>query len=158
MAQRDGTGPIVRTGRLLFVPLAAALVLTACSATATGAGTDESPRAVDLTMTDEMGFEPARIEVGRGETVLFRVRNVSHEGHEAYIGTDAEQRLHEARHYALRADEQTQTAHMGYGIHVARFGTGELVFRFDEDTEYVVGCHYPGHYEAGMRAVIEVSD
>lgn len=160
MAQRrrNGTVTLVRIGRPLFVLVAAAVVLAACSAAATGTGTAESPRSVDLTMTDETTFEPARIEGHRGETVRFRVRNVSNEGHEAYIGTDAEQRLHETRHYALSADEQTKTTHMGYGIHVAPFGTGELVFRFDEDTEYVIGCHYPGHYEAGMRAVIDVTD
>lgn len=160
MAQcrRTEKATIVRIGRPLFVLVAAALILTACSGAATTTGTAESPRAVDLTMTDEMTFEPARIEVRRGETVVFRVRNVSSEGHEAYIGTDEEQRLHETKHYALSASEQAKTTHVGYGIHVAPFGTGELVSRFDEDTEYVIGCHYPGHYEAGMRAVIDVTD
>ena len=26
------------------------------------------------------------------------------------------------------------------------------------DDELVIGCHYPGHYEAGERVVITVSD
>ena len=147
---------MVRIQRPLLLLAAAAVGLSACSGAATRTGTAESPRPVDLTMTDEMTFEPARIDVRPGETVVFRVRNLSKEAHEAYIGTDEEQRLHETAHYALPADDQTNTTHMGYGIHVAPFGTGELVARFDEDTEYVIGCHYPGHYAAGMRAVIEV--
>jgi uncharacterized cupredoxin-like copper-binding protein len=56
------------------------------------------------------------------------------------------------------AEGQTTTTHMGYGVHVAPFGNGELVVAFDNAYEYVIGCHYPGHYAAGMRAVIEVTD
>ena len=41
---------------------AAVLLLSACSAGAPNLGTDESPRRVDLTMTDEMTFEPATIQ------------------------------------------------------------------------------------------------
>lgn len=149
---------MVRFGLPLFVLVAAAVVLGACSGAATRTGTAESPRAVDLTMTDDMMFEPDRIDVRRGETVVFRVRNVANEAHEAYIGTEEEQRLHETVHSALSSEEQTKTTHMGYAIHVAPFGTGELVAKFDEDLEYVIGCHYPGHYAAGMRAVIDVSD
>jgi len=149
---------MVRIGLPLFVLVAAAVVLGACSDAATRTGTDESPRVIDLTMTEDMTFEPPRIDVRRGETVAFRVRNVANEGHEAFIGTDEEQRLHETNHYALPADEQMTTTHHGYGIHIAPLGTGELVFRFDEGAEYVIGCHYPGHYAAGMRAVIDVSD
>lgn len=148
---------MVRIGRPLFVLAAAAVVLSACSGAATRTGTAASPRAVDLTMTEDMTFEPARIEVRRGETVAFRVRNGSNEAHEAYIGTEEEQRLHETDHSGFGGNQEAVT-HMGYGMHIAPLGTGELVSMFDEDVEYVIGCHYPGHYAAGMRAVIDVSD
>jgi uncharacterized cupredoxin-like copper-binding protein len=148
---------MVRIGRMSLVLAAAAVVLSACSGATSRSGTADSPRVVDLTMTDEMTFEPARIQVRRGETVAFRVRNVSNEGHEAYIGTEEEQRLHERDHSGFGGDQDAVT-HMGYGIHIAPFGTGELVSTFDEDVEYVIGCHYPGHYAAGMRAVIDVSE
>lgn len=148
---------MIRIGRMLLLLAAAAVVLSACSSAATRTGTAESPRVVDLTMTDDMTFEPARIQVSRGETVTFRVRNVSNEGHEAYIGTEDEQRLHETDHSGFGGDQEAVT-HMGYGIHIAPFGTGELDFKVDQDVEYVIGCHYPGHYAAGMRAVIDVSN
>ena len=147
-----------------FVPgalaaLTATLVLGACSATpsATPSAPSPSARTVDLTMTDQRTFEPARIEVRRGETVRFRVRNVSNEGHEAYIGTEEEQRAHETIHTGLGASQQGTTTHFGYGIHVAPFGSGDLVAKFDQAYAYVIGCHYPGHYAAGMRAVIVVT-
>jgi uncharacterized cupredoxin-like copper-binding protein len=140
------------------VLLIAVVLLSACSAGVSTTGTDTSPRRIDLTMTDQLTFEPATIQVRRGETVRFVVRNVSNADHEAYIGTEEEQQLHATVHSALSSEEQTKTTHMGYAVHVPAFGNGEMLAKFDEDLEYVIGCHYPGHYEAGMRAVIEVSE
>lgn len=139
--------------------LAAVFLLGACSAAEPTVGTDSSPREIDLTMTDELTFEPATIEVRRGETVLFRIRNSSNQAHEAYIGSQEEQALHATRHSAVAPDEQTAIPHINQpAVHVPPLGTGEFLYRFDERVELVIGCHYPGHYEAGMRAVIEVSE
>lgn len=146
--------PLTMTRWALLV-LTTALALGACSATPPGASA--SPRIVDLTIAD-LAFEPATLEVGRGETVLFRIRNPYNEGHEAYFGTDEEQRLHANTHYTLPADEQSGTDHYTLGVHIAPFGTGELTYKFDTGDEWVIGCHYPGHYEAGMRMVITVTD
>ena len=138
--------------------LAAAGLLSACSAASPGTGTRASPRTVDLTMTQRLTFEPARITVRRGETIRFVVRNASNVGHEAYVGTDEEQQVHATKHGLVPAEDQWTTSHMGYGVHVAPLGSGELVVAFDRAYEYVIGCHYPGHYAAGMRAVIEVAE
>ncbi len=146
------------TGRAALLFTAASLILAACSTAGPQVSDTPSRRMVDLTMTERMTFEPARIDVRRGETVVFRVRNVSNEGHEAYIGTEAEQVLHENKHYGLGEGDQTKTAHMGYGVHVAALGTADLVVKFDQAYQYVIGCHYPGHYAAGMRAVIDISE
>jgi uncharacterized cupredoxin-like copper-binding protein len=35
--------------------------------------------------------------------------------------------------------------------------TGELTHTFDEAGEILIGCHLPGHYEAGMKSTITVS-
>lgn len=139
--------------------LAAVLLLGACSVEEPTVGTDSSPRDIDLTMTDEMTFEPATIEVRRGETVQFRIRNNSNEAHEAYLGSEEEQTLHATRHSEVASQEQTAIPHINQpAVHVPPLGTGEFLYRFDERVELVIGCHYPGHYEAGMRAVIEVSE
>lgn len=136
-----------------LVALTGAVVLSACSTTVPGSS--EAPRTVDLTMTEEGTFEPATIEVRRGETIRFAVRNESDEAHEAYIGTEEEQRAHATDHSGF-GDDQASAPHMGNGVHVPQFGTAELTFTFDTGSEYVIGCHYPGHYEAGMRAIVEV--
>lgn len=135
--------------------LAVVPVLAACSA-GPAVGTQASPRTIDLVMTDQMTFEPSRIEVRLGETIRFAVRNDSDQNHEAYIGTEEEQRLHETVHASVSAAGQASTTHMGYATHVPALGKGTIVATFDSDYEYVIGCHYPGHYAAGMRAVIEV--
>jgi uncharacterized cupredoxin-like copper-binding protein len=146
-------------GLRVVMLLTAVLLLSACSAGEPTVGTDSSPREIDLTMTDEMTFAPATIEVRRGETVLFRIRNSSNEAHEAYIGSEEEQTLHATRHSAVASEEQTAIPHINQpAVHVPPLGTGEFLYRFDERVELVIGCHYPGHYEAGMRAVIEVSE
>jgi uncharacterized cupredoxin-like copper-binding protein len=148
------SNPILRTVLLL----AAVGLLSACSPATPKAGTTASPRTVELTMTDQMTFEPARIDVRRGETIRFVVRNASNVAHEAYVGTEEEQRLHATVHSGLGAGDQTTTTHLGYGVHVPAFGNGELVVTFDKAYEYVIGCHYPGHYAAGMRAIVAVTE
>ena len=35
--------------------------------------------------------------------------------------------------------------------------TGELETAFDEAGTYEIGCHEPGHYDAGMKLTVEVS-
>ena len=34
--------------------------------------------------------------------------------------------------------------------------SGELMVTFDDVGEFIIGCHIPGHWEAGMRATIAV--
>jgi len=42
-------------------------------------------------------------------------------------------------------------------IFVAPGATGELVYTFTRPGTVLIGCHEPGHYALGMRAVITVS-
>ena len=141
------------------VIIAAAAFLAACSP-APGASSDGTARIVELTMTEALTFEPAQIEVRRGETVTFSVRNVSGEGHEAYMGTEEQQRLHSIEHSELSPSDQAEVTHLQSGLHIAPFGTGVIEYAFQDPDldEIVIGCHYPGHYEAGMQVVITVVD
>lgn len=138
--------------------IAATALLTACSAPA--ASPSRIDRVVELTMTEELTFEPAQVEVRRGEAVSFSIRNVSGEGHEAYIGTQEQQRLHDIEHSGLSPSEQAEVTHLLSGRHIAPFGTGVIEYAFQDPDldEIVIGCHYPGHYEAGMQVVITVVD
>ena len=137
---------------------AVGVLLSACSSGAPDSSTTPPARTVELTMTEQMTFEPARIEVRGGESIRFVVRNMSNQAHEVYIGNERQQQMHATEHSALAPAEQTTSDHIGFGVHVAPFGNGALAVKFDGPYELLIGCHYPGHYQAGMRAVIEVTE
>ena len=46
----------------------------------------------------------------------------------------------------------------GVSIEVAAGHKGELVVKFDQATTLQMACLIPGHYEAGMRGTVKVSD
>jgi uncharacterized cupredoxin-like copper-binding protein len=139
-----------------FVIVGLALILVSCSPSAARrdvpAGTD---RVVELSI-EGMHFIPDRIEVKAGELVAFVVTNPNDIPHELFIGTAAEQAAHEAMHMAAAASNQAQVRHGGYGIYLAPHDTGVVSYRFDTAGEIVLGCHLPGHWDAGMHATVVV--
>ena len=133
------------------------VLLVACSPTGARrdvpAGTD---RVVELSI-EGMHFIPDRIEVRAGELVAFMVTNPNDIPHELYIGTEADQVAHAAMHMAAAASAQAQVPHGGYGIFLAPHETGVVSYRFDTAGPILLGCHLPGHWEAGMKAIVTVT-
>ena len=66
--------------------------------------------------------------------------------HEAYVGDAAAQDDH--------AKEMGEGGGMameeGNKVEVEPGETGELTYTFDDAGQVQIGCHQPGHYEAGM--------
>lgn len=114
-------------------------------------------RIVELSM-EGMRFSPDRLEVRVHETVRFLVRNPEDIPHEVFIGSEAEQLAHRAAHASAAPQEEADVRHYGYGIYIPAFGTGQFEYRFDAPGEVMIGCHLPGHWEAGMRATIVVAN
>jgi uncharacterized cupredoxin-like copper-binding protein len=139
-----------------LVTIGLGVVLVACSPSAARrdvpAGTD---RVVELSMED-MHFIPDRIEVKAGELVAFVVTNPNDIAHELYIGTEADQMAHRAMHMAVPSAGQAQIPHGGYGIFLEPHETGVVSYRFDTAGQVMLGCHLPGHWEAGMHAIMVV--
>jgi len=139
-----------------LLPFGIGLLLVACSPTAdrreVPPGTD---RVVELSM-EEMHFIPDRIEVKAGELVAFVVTNPNDIGHELYIGTEADQMAHHAVHVAVASAGQAQIPHRGYGIFLTPHETGVVSYQFDTPGDIMLGCHLPGHWEAGMVAIVSV--
>jgi uncharacterized cupredoxin-like copper-binding protein len=148
----------MRSGLLRLSCLAAlVLFVTSCQGTQ-GAGADSSTpreRIIELTM-EGMRFIPDRIEVELGETVRFVVQNPDLIPHEVLIGSEAEQLEHHDAHASAPPADQANVPHYGYGLYVPARGTGQFVYRFDSPGEVMIGCHLPGHWEAGMKATIVV--
>ena len=135
----------------LLVVVAAALLAAACG------GEDASPaadRTVEIEMVD-IAFAPATLSVNRGETVRFVFANTGALVHDAVVGDAEEQAA-----YARRSAGSGGAHDHGSGppaVHVSPGKTGELTVTFDEAGTAIVGCHQPGHYDAGMRIMVEVS-
>jgi uncharacterized cupredoxin-like copper-binding protein len=95
---------------------------------------------------------PGDIEVKRGETVRFVVRNEGALMHEMVIGTMKDLKKHAAlmrKHPEMEHDEP----HMA---HVAPGKEGEMTWQFTRPGEFYYACLMPGHLEAGMISRIVV--
>jgi uncharacterized cupredoxin-like copper-binding protein len=108
---------------------------------------------VHVVMSDAMRFAPDPITVKAGEEVTFVVKNDGVIVHEFFVGTEEEQVDHAA---------EMAAGGMGHGHHNAlslQAGeTGSLAMTFDDAGSLLIGCHEPGHYDAGMTATLTVVD
>jgi uncharacterized cupredoxin-like copper-binding protein len=130
------------------------------------AGTSEASgpdgvRTVEVAMEDNV-FSPAEVEVTADETVRFVFANEGAVTHDAVIGDEAAQAEHEDE---MRADDSMDGMDHGAeaegeegAITVEPGGTGELTHTFAAGDELLIGCHEPGHYDAGMRIRVAVSE
>ncbi len=133
--------------RLAWVGLL--LALTACSGAA-----NDAVRTVEVTMTDDLQYDPAELSVSAGETVRFVVRNAGANVHEFLIGTPQEQAVFAEE----MADGHGGGHAAGAGVSVEPGATAEFTFSFTaDDRDLLVGCHQPGHYEGGMVAPLTVT-
>lgn len=129
---------------LLLIPVFAA-ALAACAGGA---------RSIDVRMFDDMRYDPARFDVNAGDTVTFEVTNSGRVRHEFFIGALDEHRDHANE---MREDGHSEDAHsIPAALSLEAGERGSLTYTFDEAGELLVGCHEPGHYEAGMIAPITI--
>jgi uncharacterized cupredoxin-like copper-binding protein len=106
----------------------------------------KAKRTVRVDMSDTMRFSPAELEVGKGDTVRFIVRNSGKQRHEMVLGAMEDLKEHAAlmrKHPGMEHDEP-------WIAHVAPGKTSELGWQFTQPGTYYYGCLIPGHFEAGM--------
>lgn len=154
--------------RALALVLASAVTLAACGGddgSEPVGGSADTPRTIEITMTD-MAFTPSELDVTVGETVNFVFRNDGAVRHEAVFGTLAEQEVHHTEmaemggaHDGMEGgtmphDEEMTELH---SVVVEPGDTIELTHIFDTAGQLMVGCHEPGHWEAGMKMDIDVA-
>lgn len=152
----------MRTLRASALVVAMAVALTACGGRGedksnAGAG-DEQARTVAVNMVD-VAFEPAMLQVARGDKLRFRFTNKGKVAHDAFIGDPDAQADHEAE--MRGGDGGGHGGGHGDGaedaITVEPGDTGELVYTFDDEGTVEVGCHQPAHYAGGMKITVEVT-
>ena len=108
---------------------------------------------IPVVMLDTMRFEPDPITVKAGVEVSFVVKNDGAAVHEFFVGTEEEQAEHAA---------EMAMGDMGHGhdnaLSLKGGETGTLKMTFAKPGSLLVGCHEHGHYEAGMKAALTVTD
>lgn len=114
----------------------------------------KATHVVKIAMGDTMRYSPDRISVKRGETVRFVVTNEGKLMHELVLGTKKELDAHAAM-MKMHPDMEHQEPNM---LHVAPGKTGEMGWRFSKAGEFHFACLEPGHFEAGMKGVVVVTD
>ncbi len=122
------------------------------------AGHDDGTAAaevIEVTMT-EFGYSPASVTVAPGTPTVLRFINEGAIQHEAMLGDH-----HMQEEFAASTDHGD---HGGAGHHGDMMAitldpgqTGEIEFMVEEPGTWLIGCHLPGHYDAGMVATIEVT-
>ena len=143
---------------LLLVTVSLAVLAAACGG---GDGDNDAAtdaRTVEIAMRD-IEFEPTSVDVERGETVRFVFTNEGAVAHDAFVGDDDAQ----AEHEETMSEDDGGMDHGGgddddgNAITVEPGDTGELTYTFDTAGSLLIGCHQPGHYDAGMILEVNVT-
>ncbi|WP_421118138.1 cupredoxin domain-containing protein [Aquihabitans daechungensis] len=146
--------------------LSALIIATSLIVAACGSDDDASPAAgsktIEVSMTDNE-FTPNSFEVEVGQEVTFEFTNDGTVDHEAILGSEAEQDDHEAEMMddGSGGGDMDGMDHGGGSdtdaITVKPGDTGTLTKTFDAAGTVILGCHVPGHYDAGMKATVTVA-
>ncbi len=148
--------------------LFAATLLAASAATAAGihgGGHDESPigeagvagkvsRTIQVDAADSMRFTPSLVAVKKGETIRFVVTNSGKVPHEFGLGTEKELK----EHYEVMKKNPGMEHEEANKISLKPGKTGEVIWRFTKGGVVDFACLHPGHYEAGMKGQISVTN
>jgi uncharacterized cupredoxin-like copper-binding protein len=109
-------------------------------------------RTIQVLMSDNMKFTPAKVNVKRGESIKFVVRNVGNIKHEMVIGSMSELKQHVKTMRKMPGMEHDEP-------NMVTLDPGkseELVWQFTKAGTIDFACLQPGHFEAGMMGKVSV--
>ena len=96
---------------------------------------------------DQIEFVPAEVSVRQGETILFVLANVgSSLTHEFQVGPADRVALDQVDGQIVVEASKIDPLHVDY-----------LTYTFGGAGPYAYACHEPGHHQAGMRGVVDVT-
>ncbi len=110
-------------------------------------------RTVLVDMTDNMRFSAAKIDAKQGETIRFIVKNSGKVKHEMVLGTAKELKEH---YEVMKKNPEMEHADANM-VTVAPGKTGEIIWQFTKAGKVDFACLQPGHYDAGMKGLVNVS-
>ena len=111
-----------------------------------------SMKEVRIEVDDTMRFSPATWEAKAGEPIRIILVNKGKTDHELVIGSEKEIIAH--------AKEMANPSAIGHHhtneISAKPGQQAQLLWTFKQPGQYAMACFEPGHYEAGMKGVINV--
>jgi uncharacterized cupredoxin-like copper-binding protein len=112
----------------------------------------EAMKVVRIEVDDSMRFVPSKWDAQAGEPIRIVLVNKGTVEHELVIGSEKEIIAHAKE----MANPNLSNHHHTNQISAKPGQQSELVWTFKEPGQYAMACFEPGHYEAGMKGVIEV--
>lgn len=109
-------------------------------------------RTVSVDMTDNMRFSAAKIDAKQGETIRFVVKNSGKVKHEMVLGTAKELKEH---YEVMKKNPEMEHADANM-VTVAPGKTGEIIWQFTKAGKVDFACLQPGHFDAGMKGLVNV--
>jgi uncharacterized cupredoxin-like copper-binding protein len=110
-------------------------------------GTPSHPRIIVIRMDDQLEFVPSDVSAKAGETVLFVLANIgSTVTHDFQVGPADRVALNQADGTIVAQVENIEPYHVE-----------SLTYTFGTVGPYAFADHLPGHYEAGMKGVVDLT-
>ena len=107
---------------------------------------------VRIQVDDTMRFTPAKWQAQAGEPIRIILVNKGKVDHELVIGSEKDI----IDHAKEMASPEVKGHHHTNEISAKPGQQAELVWTFKEPGQYAMACFEPGHYQAGMKGVINV--
>jgi uncharacterized cupredoxin-like copper-binding protein len=110
-------------------------------------------RTIHVEMANGMRFKPQAIQVKKGETIRFVLKNTDGVKHEFSLGTQQEL----LEHYEVMKKFPDMEHDEPNKISLAPGKRGEVIWQFTKTTAVDFACLHPGHFEAGMKGQVVVA-
>ena len=113
----------------------------------------KASRTVTVEMADSMRYTPSDIQVKRGETIRFLVKNSGKVRHELSLGTEKEllEHLEQMKKFpGMEHDEPSK-------ITLDPGKQGDIVWQFTKAGAVNFACLMPRHFEGGMKGLVNVN-
>lgn len=138
--------------RLAITVATLAVLLTACgNGDPASPGSTGSERTIKVRMIDNE-FDPGSLKLSKGETVRLEFTNGGSIRHEAIVGDEKAQAHHESE-MGMKGDMHDESS----AVSVEPGETKELTYKASKAGPTLIGCHEPGHYDAGMKVKVAVA-
>ena len=110
-------------------------------------------RTVNIDMRDDMKFHTSVIDAKQGETIRFVAKNSGKVTHEMVLGSPKDLKDHAE---AMKKNPEMEHAEPNM-VTVAPGKSGEIIWQFTKAGEVDFACLQPGHFDAGMKGIVNVA-